>query len=92
MVGPWLKRMVEHNCGMTLTFARTETELFFETIWLRVSAVLFLRGRLYFHHVDGTRASANAGAPSVLAAYGPQDAAMLRALPLPGQFVPCLSG
>jgi hypothetical protein len=87
MVGPWLRRMVAHDRGTLLTFARTETELFFETIWPRASAILFLHGRLYFHHVDGRRAAANAGAPSVLIAYGKQDAAILKACCIPGQFV-----
>ena len=44
--------------------------MFFEEVWGKADAVLFLRGRLYFHHVDGRRASANAGAPSCLIAYG----------------------
>ena len=49
---------------------------------------MFLEGRLYFHHADGRRAAANAGAPSVLAAYGQEDAEILAASGLPGAFVP----
>jgi hypothetical protein len=41
-------------------------------------SLLFLRGRLNFHHVDGTRAAKNAGAPSVLLAYGKVAAQRLR--------------
>lgn len=87
IVGPWMRRMVDHGCGITLIFARTETDLFFETVWKRATALLFLRGRLYFHHVDGTRAAANAGAPSVLIAYGWQDAQVLSGCKLEGQYV-----
>lgn len=87
IVGPWMRRMAEHGEGTTLIFARTETELFFEQVWSKASALLFLRGRLYFHHVDGTRAGANAGAPSVLIAYGAKDAEILKACPLAGQFI-----
>ena len=87
IVGPWLKRMALHNCGTCLIFARTETDLFFETVWERASAVLFLRGRLYFHHVDGTVAEANAGAPSVLIAYGSVDADILEGSAIDGQFI-----
>lgn len=92
IIRPWMKRMVEHGRGTALTFARTETDLFFETVWQAATAMLFLRGRLYFHHVDGTRAAANAGAPSVLIAYGPEDAAALEHCGLPGKFVPVDNG
>lgn len=87
IVGPWMRRMVEHGTGTTLIFARTETDLFFETVWKKATALLFLRGRLYFHHVDGKRAAANAGAPSVLVAYGENDARVLRDSKIAGQFI-----
>lgn len=66
----WLDRLAQHGNGIALIFARTETAMFFDHVWDRADAALFLRGRLHFHHVDGTRAAANAGAPSVLVAYG----------------------
>jgi hypothetical protein len=88
IVGPWMRRMAEHNTGCALIFARTETDIFFETVWLRASALLFLRGRLFFHHVDGRRAGNNSGAPSVLIAYGARDAQILKSCGLRGQFVP----
>ncbi len=87
IVTPWMRRMVRHRCGTALIFARTETEMFFETVWRAATAVLFLEGRLYFHHVDGTRAAANAGAPSVLVAYGLRDADILEGCSLPGQYL-----
>ena len=76
--GRWLARLADHGRGTALIFARTETEMFFDEVWDKASGVLFLRGRLYFHHVDGTRAAANAGAPSVLVGYGVEDADMLQ--------------
>jgi hypothetical protein len=87
IVGPWMRRMVKHGRGIALTFARTETELFFETVWREATAILFLEGRLYFHHVDGKRARANAGAPSVLVAYGEDDAQILSNCKISGQFL-----
>jgi DNA N-6-adenine-methyltransferase (Dam) len=87
IIGPWMRRMAVHGFGTALTFARTETDLFFEAVWKKATAILFLRGRLYFHHVDGSRAAANAGAPSVLVAYGEMDAAILRDCKIAGQFV-----
>ena len=87
IVGPWMRRMADHGVGTALIFARTETEIFFDTVWDKADAILFLRGRLYFHHVDGTRASANAGAPSVLIAYGIRDAEILRNSKIAGKFI-----
>jgi hypothetical protein len=56
--------------------------------------MFFLAGRLCFYRPDGSLAlrkngtPANAGAPSVLIAYGARDAEILAACGLDGQFVP----
>lgn len=86
----WLRKLAAHGQGTALIFARTETEWFKETIWQApsASAVLFLYGRLHFHYADGRRAKANAGAPSVLIAYGHRDADILKRSGLSGYFVP----
>jgi hypothetical protein len=84
----WLRKLADHGAGTALVFARTETAWFVETVWKRASAVLFLHGRLHFHHPDGTRAKANAGAPSCLVAYGARDAEILSNTSLDGTFVP----
>lgn len=83
----FLARMVGHGRGTALIFARTETDAFFRFVWDEATAVLFLRGRLNFHHLDGTRAKANSGAPSVLIAYGMADADILAAGRIPGKFI-----
>ena len=83
----WLAKLAEHGNGVALIFARTETDMFFRQVWDRADALLFLRGRLHFHHVTGVRAKANAGAPSVLAAYGKRNAACLWGVRGMGQFV-----
>lgn len=83
----WLRKMAAHGDGIALTFARTETEWFFETVWRAATSVLFLEGRIYFHHGDGRRAAANAGAPSVLAAYGVENSDALASSGINGQFV-----
>lgn len=74
----WLERLADHGNGIALIFARTETSMFFDQVWSKANAVLFLRGRLHFHHVDGRRAAANAGAPSVLVAYGRENVDALK--------------
>jgi len=65
----WLARMVEHGNGIALIFARVETRMFFDYVWDWASAILFIKGRLSFYHVDGTKGG-TAGAPSCLIAYG----------------------
>jgi len=84
----WLARLADHGAGTALIFARTETAMFFEHVWAKATALLFLRGRLHFHYVDGTRAVANGGAPSVLIAYGQEDAEILKNCGIDGAFVP----
>ncbi len=90
IIGRWLARMAAHNHGTALIFARTETQPFFRHVWEACTALLFLEGRLHFHYPDGTRAKANGGAPSVLCAYGREDADRLAGSGLAGQFVPLL--
>ncbi|MCB1504501.1 MAG: hypothetical protein KDJ47_05950 [Hyphomicrobiaceae bacterium] len=83
----WLSRLADHGNGIALIFARTETKMFFSQVWPKAHGVLFVEGRLHFHHVDGTRAAANSGAPSVLVAYGCENADCLRKCGISGQFV-----
>ena len=83
----WLEKLTEHGNGIALIFARTETKMFFEWVWNKATAVKFIEGRLYFHHVDGTKAKANAGAPSVLIAYGNENAEILENCEIKGKFL-----
>ena len=83
----WMERMADHGNGVALIFARTETAIFFPWVWERATAWLFLKGRLHFHYVDGTRAASNSGAPSVLVAYGDNNAKALECSGLPGKLL-----
>lgn len=85
--GPWLKRLAQHGSGIALIFARTETEMFFDAAWRAASSMLFLEGRLYFHHVSGERAAANSGAPSVLLGFGDEADRRLRGCGFAGAYV-----
>ena len=85
--GKWLARLADHGCGIALMFARTETSMFVEQVWGKASAILFIHGRLHFHHVDGSRAKANSGAPSCLVSYGAQEARTLEHCGLAGSLV-----
>lgn len=74
----WLRRLRDHGNGIALVPARTETEMFFETVWGHADGVLFLKSRPHFHYVDGRRAKFNSGAPMVLIAYGRANLEVLR--------------
>lgn len=84
----WLKRLSEHGNGIALIFARTETKMFFEWVWTRANALLFIEGRLHFYYTDGRRTAANSGGPSVPIAYGEGNAAALEFCGIPGHLVP----
>lgn len=82
----WLEKCAEHNNCIALTFARTETKMFFNTVWNKANAVFFIKGRLKFYHVDGKQGD-SAGAPSILIAYGEECAKMLKNLKIPGKYI-----
>lgn len=83
----WLARLADHGNGIALIFARTEVEQFHRQVWERATALLFLEGRLFFHHPDGRRAAHNGGAPSVLVGYGEEAAARLALAPFKGAMI-----
>lgn len=65
----WLRQLIETTgSGIALTFARTETAMFFDYVWDVATAVLFVRGRIRFYEftcsVCGQGASTHkAGSP-----------------------------
>jgi len=83
----WLAKMAAHANGVALVFARTETKAFHDHVWPRAHALLFLRGRLTFIDQHGKAGASNAGAPSVLIAYGEANAVQLESCGLDGYFV-----
>ena len=82
----WLKRLAIHGNGIALTFARTETNMFFDSIWDTADAILFIKGRLKFYHVSGKRGD-SAGAPSCLIAYGKENVEILKNSGIEGKFI-----
>jgi hypothetical protein len=73
----WMRRIADHGNGIALIPARTETAMFYESVWTRADAVLFIKGRPHFHRIDGSRANFNSGAPICLIAYGASNVAAL---------------
>lgn len=84
---PFLERLADHGNGIALIFARTETRMFFRQVWSKADSILFLQGRLKFLNADGVAAKANAGAPSVLVAYGENNTESLERSRLAGHLV-----
>lgn len=66
----FMRRLADHGNGIALICARTETEMFFDTVWNRATAIFFFKGRLTFYHVTGKLSRNCIGAPSCLVAYG----------------------
>jgi DNA N-6-adenine-methyltransferase (Dam) len=85
----WLKRLAEHGNGVALIFARTDTKMFFEHIWFKASALLFIKGRMTFNRGDGSapKMGHNSGGPSVLIAYGEDSTKRLKSVSDLGAFV-----
>jgi len=84
--GIWLQRCAAHGNAIALTFARTETKMFFETVWDTADALFFFQGRIKFYHITGKQGE-SAGAPSVLIAYGQQNAEALNTAGLSGKYI-----
>lgn len=83
---PFLERMAKHGSGIAFIFARTETKAFFDFVWNKATAVLFLKGRVKFLNADYTVTGA-ANAPSVLIAYSEDDAEILKKSGIEGHFI-----
>lgn len=84
--GIWLNKCSQHGNAIALIFARTETKMFFDSVWNKADALLFVKGRLKFFHVTGIVGD-SAGAPSVLIAYGKSNADFLRNCGIEGKFI-----
>lgn len=83
----WIARMADHGNGVALVPARTEVESWFwPYVWEAADAILFLRGRLYFHRPDGGT-SGNAGHGSALVAYGTKNVDAMKRSEIIGKIV-----
>ena len=66
----WMEKCANHGRSMLLILAATETNAFVDFGWNRADAILFLKGRPYFHHVNGERAKGNCGTALCIAGFG----------------------
>ena len=72
--------------AIALTFSRTETKLFQELIFKKAHSILFIKGRLSFHHVTGERGG-TAGAPSCLISFNEVNSEILKSCGIKGKFI-----
>jgi hypothetical protein len=84
--GKWLEKLFDHGNGIALIFARVETKMFFDYVWNRADAVIFLKGRLKFINTKGLTSN-SAGAPSCLIAYGKENVEALENSGLKGKII-----
>lgn len=82
----WMEKLKIHGNGIALIFARTETKCFFNHIWNDAHAVLFVKGRIKFYNTDGEQ-KGTPGAPSILIAYGKENADLLEQARIEGKFI-----
>lgn len=85
--GRWITRLADHKNGIALIFARTDVGYFQDFIFPKAHALLFVMGRFKFLRADGTKPKFNGGAPSVLVAFGEENAQQLYKLDLDGYCV-----
>ena len=71
-LGKFLGKLSEYGNGIALVFARTETRAFFDHVWPKADAIMFLKGRVKFYRPDGTQGQSS-GSPSCLIAYGEEN-------------------
>jgi hypothetical protein len=81
----WIEKAVKHGNCIALIFNRSDTRLFHEQVFPNAYAVLYLKGRVKFHHVNGKQADAS-GAPSILVAFDHGNADALEKCGLEGFF------
>lgn len=83
----WMKKMGQHDNGIALLPARTETAMFQQYIFPVAASILFIKGRPHFHYVTGKRAPFNSGAPIVLISYGDENINKLEHCGIEGKHV-----
>lgn len=82
----FIKRMIEHDNGILLTFNRCDTKIFQEHIFYTAKAMLFIKGRIKFFTPDGNQ-TGTPGCGSVLIAFGENNAEILRTCNIAGKYV-----
>jgi len=84
----WFNKCAMHGNVIALTFARTETGMFFTHVWNVAYAVFFIKGRVRFYDKNGViPKKGGPGSPSVLIAFDRANSEILRTCSLKGKFI-----
>ena len=86
VIEPFMRRMAEHQNGIALVFARTDTAWFQNHVFGAAKALFFVRGRIAFHLQTGV-SSRRSTAGVVLVAYGWRNVGYLPEAGLEGRLV-----
>lgn len=88
VIDEWMRKMGEHGNGISLIFARTDTNTFQKCVFGYASSILFMQGRITFYTVEGKKGHFNGGAPSVLVAYGDNNSQAIAESGIKGTHLP----
>lgn len=83
----WLAKMAVHGNGIALVIPRTDKSTFHRDVLRKAHGLLFFQRRLKFCTTDGREAAGALPWPSVLVAYGEENALILEGSNLEGTFV-----
>jgi len=86
LINQFVKKMIDNNNGIMLTFNRTDNKMFQDYIFPNAAGMMFMRGRIKFYKPDGTQGDSS-GCGSVLVAFGKENAEILKHSNIPGVYV-----
>ena len=81
LIDLFVKKMAEHNNGITLLYNRCDSKMFQDVIFKKATAMLFMR-----HRIDGT-VGGSPGCGSILIAFGKDNAEILKCCGIEGKFI-----
>lgn len=84
----WLIKMSEHGNGISLIFNRSDRNDVQDYCLAKADSMLLVRQRFTFYRTDGSKASANGGAPNVFFSYGEMNAEALEECGIKGTHIP----
>jgi hypothetical protein len=82
---PWIEKAAKHGNCIALLFNRSDTRLFHESVFPNAHGILYLKGRIKFHHLSGKQAN-SCVAPTILVAFDRSNADVLQKCGLDGFF------
>lgn len=83
----WLEKMSLHGNGTALIYGRTDTKALHKFMFPFAESILFMEGRIKFHHHNGEQAESPGNAPSILIGYDEFNSEMIEQSGLKGHHV-----